>query len=398
MNNSNHSLMKIADKTNFGTPVKPKVRFTLFAMLTFKKAAMDEKPNQKTKRFKEKMKKVFSKKRKASTVDHESWSEKSASFISRSWSRKGRKPTVENRFVYLGPVGSSYDSPKACKALFRKKLSSLCDLPVYSRSADESEKRAQPVVAKDGSGASVVCTHIDKIKSITAAKEGPDLSKFIYLGPVEDGYKIPLSSEATFRRELSRFRYMPILSELATVCFCYCHSHNLNVKIKVGKLRSKKRSPEIKKQGLTKKVEHVDKHDVRFVHAGSVDEKYTSPGMATAVVRKGATKCRALAIYYSPVKGKAVVETSQVCGPVSTHVDTAKPDTKFEEPSSNLVHGDNWFGRLCENIHLPSCFSILKTMFYITAPEVTAEDLTDQQAMADVVLPAKPMPSELMCT
>ncbi|KAK9475880.1 hypothetical protein V1514DRAFT_345230 [Lipomyces japonicus] len=350
MNNSNHSVMKIA-KTNFGTPVKPKVRFTFFAMLTSKKAIMDEKPKQKAKPFKEKMMKVFSKKRKASTDDHESRSEKFASFISRSWSRKGRKPTVENRFVYLGPVGSSYDSPEACKALFHKQQNQsyfwafyLCDLPVYSRSVDEPEKRAKPVVAKNGSDAPTVSTHIDKVKSMIVAKEAPD------------GYKNPLSSEAKFRRELSPFRYMPILSELATVCFCYCHSHNLNVKIKVGELRSKKRSPEIKKQGLTKKVEHVDQHDVRFVHVGSVDEQYTSQGMAAAVVRRGVTKCRALAIYYSPVKGNAVVETPQVCKPVSTHVDTAKPDTKFEEPSSNLAHGDNWFGRLCENIHLPSCF------------------------------------------
>ncbi|KAK9475580.1 hypothetical protein V1514DRAFT_323040 [Lipomyces japonicus] len=120
MNNSNHSLMKIADKANFGTPVKPKVQFTLFAKLKSKKAAMEEKPKQKIMLFKEKMKTVFSKKRKASTDDHESRSKKLASFISRSWSRKGRKATVENRFIYLGSAGTSYDSPEACQALFRK--------------------------------------------------------------------------------------------------------------------------------------------------------------------------------------------------------------------------------------------------------------------------------------
>ncbi|KAK9475579.1 hypothetical protein V1514DRAFT_323039 [Lipomyces japonicus] len=120
-----------------------------------------------------------------------------------------------------------------------------------------------------------------------------------------------------------------------------------------------------------------------FVHVGSVDEQYTSLGV---------TKCRALAIYQSPVKETYVEEMSQVCGPVSTHVDKAKPDTKFEGPSSNLAHADSWFGRLCENIPLPSCLSILKTMFYIAGPEVTAENLPVQQAMAAVVLPAKPMP------
>ncbi|KAK9479069.1 hypothetical protein V1514DRAFT_329096 [Lipomyces japonicus] len=44
----------------------------------------------------------------------------------------------------------------------------------------------------------------------------------------------------------------------------------------------------------------------------------------------------------------------------------------------------------CAN--LPSCLSIVKTMFYNTAPKVTAEDLPVRQAMADVELPAKPMP------
>ncbi|KAK9476075.1 hypothetical protein V1514DRAFT_345031 [Lipomyces japonicus] len=226
------------------------------------------------------MKKVFLKKRKASTDDHESRSEKLACFICRPWSRKGRKATVENRFVYLGPVGSSYDSPEACEALFRKEFSPLCDLPVYSRPVDESEKRAKSV-AKDGSGASTVCTHIENIKSITVAKETPDLFKFIYLGPAKDGYKNPLSNEATFRKELSHFRYMLLAKaeSNATVCFCLCHSHNLksfftaDVKIEVGKLRSKKRLPESKKQCLTKKVERVGEREVQFVHVGSVDEQ-----------------------------------------------------------------------------------------------------------------------------
>ncbi|KAK9479068.1 hypothetical protein V1514DRAFT_36320 [Lipomyces japonicus] len=192
--------------------------------------------------------------------------------------------------------------PKLVKHCFARNFHLCVILPVYSRSADESEKRAQPVVAKDGSGPSAVCTHIDKIKSITAGKEAPDLSKFIYLGLVEDGYENPLSSEATFRRELSRFHYMPICSELvqteseAMVCLCLCHSHNLKslltagVKIKAGKPRSQKRSLEIKKQGLTKTVERVGEREVRFVHVGSIDEQYTSPDMIAAVVRRGVTK------------------------------------------------------------------------------------------------------------